>query len=240
MTFHEILQLLRIKERESGYLLENALSLKRYREKSNIQILRPSEAFYLPAVNSKARIKWGTVFIQEIFQFLGVADEDDGPHEPIFLVTIADKSHVTTDQPQQINVTRIKRQLGAGLRGLSYIGMIEPGYYNVIYDEIGKKQKNVVSWHGHFLVWGVTEEQLAKHLAKIKSRFTPIMPGLCAVHKKIIPPDQFGYKLWYVLKSPCKEYSIGKRHKPDEKLAQIDSSKIPDNSVPVIASSYFI
>ena len=169
MILHEILQLLRIKERESGYLLENALSLKRYREKSNFQILRPSEAFYLPAVNSKARIKWGAVFIQEIFQFFGVADEEDGPHEPIFLVTIADKSHVTTDQPQQINVKRIKRKLGAGLRGLSYIGMIEPGYYNVIYDEIGKQRKNVVSWHGHFLVWGVSEKQLAETPGKDKT-----------------------------------------------------------------------
>ena len=168
-------------------------------------------------MNSKARIKWGAVFIQEIFEFFGVTADEDGPLVPMFLVTVADKSHVTTDQPQQINVKRIKRKLGAGLRGLSYIGMIEPGYYNVIYDEIGKPRKNVVSWHGHFLVWGVTEEQLAKHLAKIKSRFTPIMRGLCAVHKKIIPPDQFGYKLWYVLKSPCKEYSIGKRRECDEK-----------------------
>jgi hypothetical protein len=70
MTLHEILQQLRIKERESGNLLNFALSLKRYREKSNIQILRPFEAFYLPAVNSKARIKWGAVFIQEIFPIL--------------------------------------------------------------------------------------------------------------------------------------------------------------------------
>jgi hypothetical protein len=195
MTLHEISQLLRIKERESGYLLENALSLKRYREKTNIQILRPSEVFFLPAVNAKARINWGTVFIQEIFQFFGITADEDGPHEPIFLVTIADKSHVTSHQPQQINLIRIKRKLGAGLRGLSYIGMIEPGYYNLIYDELGKKQKSLISWHGHFLVWGVAEERLAKHLAKIKSRFASIMPGLCAVHKKIIEPDQFGYKL---------------------------------------------
>ena len=142
--------------------------------------------------------------------------DEDGPHEPIFLVTIADKSHVTSDQPQHINLQRIKRKLGAGLRGLSYIGMIEPGYYNVIYDESGERRKNVVSWHGHFLIWGISKKQLEHHLAKIKSRFTPIMPGLCAVHKKIIPRDQFGYKLWYILKSPCKEYSIGKRRKPDE------------------------
>jgi hypothetical protein len=181
-------------------------------------VLKPSDAFYLPAVNSKARIKWGRIFIREIFQFFEItADEDDGPNEAMFLVTIADKSHVTSDQPQQINLIRIKRKLGSGLKGLSYIGMIEPGYYNVIYDESGKKQKNVASWHGHFLVWGIYKKDLVKHFGKVKSRFTSIMPGLCAVHQKAIEPGQFGYKLWYILKAPCKEYSIGKRHKPDQR-----------------------
>ena len=217
MTLHEILQLLRMKERESGYLLENALSLKRYREKSNIQILRPSESFYLPAVNSKARIKWGAVFIQEIFQFFGITADEDGPSKPIFLVTIADKSHVTTNQPQHINLSRIKRKLGVGLNGLSYIGMIEPGYYNAIYDEFGAQQRDVVSWHAHFLVWGISKKQLTHHLARMRPGFTPIMPSLCAVHQKAIEPDQFGYKLWYIVKSPCKEYSIGKRRKPHER-----------------------
>jgi len=99
--------------------------------------------------------------------------------------------------------------------------MIEPGYYNVIYDKLGNKRKNVVSWHGHFLVWDATKKQLAKHFEAIKPNFTPIMPGLCAVHKKIVPPDQFGYKLWYILKSPCKEYSIGQRRERDEKTGAV-------------------
>ena len=184
MTLNDTLKLLRIKEKNSGSLLNVALSLKRYREKSNAQILQASDAFYLPAVNSKARIKWGTVFIQEVVKFLGVPEDENGPNKPVFLVTIADKNHLTTDQPQQIQLRRIKRKIGAGLKGLSYVGMIEPGYYNVIYDELGKQRKNVVSWHDHFLVWGVSEEQLAKHLKAIKPRFTSIMPGLCAVHKK--------------------------------------------------------
>jgi hypothetical protein len=66
----------------------------------DIQILRPSDAFYLPAVNSKARIKWGTVFVREIFKFFGVADDGNGPATLVFLVTIADNSHVTTDQSE--------------------------------------------------------------------------------------------------------------------------------------------
>jgi hypothetical protein len=44
----------------------------------------------------------------------------------------------------------------------------------------------------------------------------PIMPDLCAVHKKEIESDQFGYKLWYIIKSPCKEYSIGRRRECDK------------------------
>ena len=85
------------------------------------------------------------------------------------------------------------------------VGMIEPGYYNVIYDELGKKQKSVVSWHGHFLVWGISRKDLQQHLKTIKAQCTPIMPGLCAVHQKLIELGQFGYKLWYILKSPLVE-----------------------------------
>jgi hypothetical protein len=227
MTLNETLKVLRIKEKQSASLLKHALSLKRNCVKSNYQLFGNPNSFSLPAVNSKARIKWGTTFIREIFDFFGTGDYKNGPTTPLFLVTIADKSHLTTDQPQPINLSKIKRKLGSGLVGLSYIGMIEPGYYNVIYDELGAQRKNVVSWHGHFVVWGVTEKRLAKHLQKIKPRFTPIMPGLCTVHKKRIPTDQFGYKLWYILKAPRKEYSIGRRRECDDKTG---AAKFKQNS----------
>jgi hypothetical protein len=147
MDLSQTLYLVSEKEKASGLLLKSALSLKRHRKRSDQAILRRSDAFYLPAVNTKARIKWGRVFIQGIYKFFDIADDDDGPHEPVFLVTIADRSHLTTDQRQKIDLQGIKRKLGSGLKGLSYIGMIEPGYYNTIYDQ-AEKQKNVISWHG--------------------------------------------------------------------------------------------
>ena len=210
MNLSETLELLREKEKQSGSLLKSALSLKRYRKWSNLSVLQGSDAFYLPTVNSKARIKWGHEFIRQIYQFFNLDDDDDGPTEPVFLVTLAEKSGLTTDQSQHINLQGIKRKLGSGLKGLSYIGMIEPGHYSNIYQD-DEKLKNVISLHGHFLVWGVTEKGIYRHLKQIKPRFTPIMPSLCAVHKKEIQPDQFGYKLWYIVKSPRKEYSIGRR-----------------------------
>jgi hypothetical protein len=220
MTLDETLKLLITKEKKTGYLLQKSLSLKRYRQEPNINILQPSDAFYLPAVNSKARIKWGRIFIRQIFQLLQIPDDKCDPDEPVFLLTIADKSHLTTVQPQQINISGIKHKIAGALKGLSYIGMIEPGYYNAIYDEFGAQQKNVISWHGHFLVWGINQKDLVRHLARVKSRFTPIMRGLRAVHQKMIEPGQFGYKLWYMLKSPCKEYSIGKRRERAQKTGE--------------------
>jgi hypothetical protein len=217
MNLDQTLELLRKQEKQSGSLLYSAISLKRYRKLSSLSILRGSDIFYLPAVNCKARIKWGHEFILQIYQFFILEEGDDGPIEPVFLVTLAEMSGLTTDQPQPINLSRMKRKLAGALKGLSYIGMIEPGYYNNIYNRTGEKQKDTVSWHGHFLVWGVTEKDLNRHLNKIKPRFTPIMRGLCAVHKKRIPPGQFGYKLWYIIKSPRREYSIGRRRTPDEK-----------------------
>jgi hypothetical protein len=178
MNLSETLELLRMKERESGFLFKHALSLKRNRVNSTFQLVRNSDAVALSAINSKARIKLGTAFIREIFDFFGINGSTNGPDEPVLLVTIADKSHLATDHPQQIQLSLIKRKIGAGLIGLSYIGMIEPGYYNAIYDEFGNQRKNVVSWHGHFIVWGITEKQLRKHLAKIKSRYTPICLGV--------------------------------------------------------------
>src|SRR5580704_11366216 len=147
MNLSETLELLRTKEKQSGSLLESALSLKRYRKWSNLPVLHGSDAFYLPAVNYKARIKWGREFIRKLYHFFNLADDDDGPIKPIFLVTLAEKSALTTDQARPINLSRIKRKLTAGMVGLSYIGMIEPGYYNIIFDQAGEKQNNVVSWH---------------------------------------------------------------------------------------------
>ncbi len=216
MNLNQTLELLRRRERKSASMVKSALSLKRHRQWMSLPILYPSEAFYLPAVNTRARIKWGRIFITNVFQFFDIAADENGPNEPVFFVTVADKSHLTTDQPQQINLGCIKGKLASGLKGLSYIGIIEPGYFNNIYSSAGRIERNVVSWHGHFLVWGISREQLAQHLRRIKPRFTPTMPRMNAVHYKEINRDQFGYKLWYIIKSPSKEYSIGRRRKLDK------------------------
>jgi hypothetical protein len=222
MNLLETLKLLRKKEKKAGSLLKEALSFRRYQQRHvNLDILEPSDAFYLPAVNASARIKWGRIFIREVFGFFAIPDNEIYPSEPAFLVTLSDKSLVTSAEPQKIDLQRMRRKLGGRLRGLNYIGMIEPAYYNNIYDDHGRNIKGMVSWHGHFLVWGIEQKILAKHVKKLNNRFKAIMPNFAAADQKQIEYGQFGYKLWYIVKSPCKEYSVGKRSKPDKKTGVI-------------------
>ena len=157
MNLIETLHLLYAKEKTNGALLQSALAIKRHRQLSNLPILDASNAYYLPATNTKARTKWGRVFIEGIFKFFNIADNNRGPQEPVFFVTIADKAHLTTEDQQKIKLRSIKRKLGSGLMGLNYIGMIEPGYYANIYKS-DEKLRNVVSWHAHFIVWGISRK----------------------------------------------------------------------------------
>jgi hypothetical protein len=180
MRTSDLVQRLEIARRElalesAGSLLKEALSLRRYHQRHlNLDVLEPSDAFYLPAVNSSARIKWGRSFIREVFGFFAIPDDGIYPSEPVFLVTLSDKSLMTSAEPQHLNLQAIKRKLSGKLRGLNYIGVIEPGYYNSIYDDDGDSARAMVSWHGHFLVWGIEQEALAKHVKKLNRKFKAI------------------------------------------------------------------
>jgi hypothetical protein len=37
----------------------------------------------------------GNCLSKKIFDFFGIADDENGPVKPVFLLTIADKSHLT-------------------------------------------------------------------------------------------------------------------------------------------------
>jgi hypothetical protein len=70
---------------------------------------------------------------------------------------------------------------------------------------------------GSLLKEGVKQKALARHVKKLNVEFKGIMPNFKVAHQKQIEYGQFGYKLWYIVKSLCKEYSVGKLSEPDEK-----------------------
>jgi hypothetical protein len=118
MILTETLKVLRMKEMETGHLLKDALSLQRSCVSSNFHFLRNSDAFPLLTVNSKARIKWGTVFVEEMFDFFKIADDENGPTDPLFLVTIADKFHFNHGSAAANQFIANQTQTRSGINGL--------------------------------------------------------------------------------------------------------------------------
>lgn len=202
-------------EHESGKALKRALSLPGYYNRTNFEILRRVEAFYLPAVNVHARLKWASACLQEICWRSSNDEKNERLHKFVFLITLADRAHITSARCEEVELQNIRRKFGGALQGLNYIGMIEPGYYNVIYDAADKKEKNMISWHGHFIVWGQDRRELSRWKKKISSRIEPVVPRRPAVHIKRIPSGQLCQRLCYIIKSPRTEYSIGRRSTPD-------------------------
>jgi hypothetical protein len=207
MNLKKALKYFRQQEEQSGQLLLDAVC--RDKKKSHGMLIS-ANSLYLPAVNTKARIEWGTSLIRNLFEFFTIPGTDSDPEIPVFFVTLADKSLITTAEPQKINVRLFERKLGGRLRGLNYVGMIEPAYYYNAFDEDSEKTPPLVSWHGHFLVWGTGRKRLSRIIKKLNTKLEAVMPDFAAAHWKRVERGKFGKKICYVAKSPCKEYSIGK------------------------------
>jgi hypothetical protein len=207
MNLKQILKYFRRQEKQSGQLLLDAVCKDK---KSNYDMLTSANSLYLPAVNTKARIQWGTLLIEELFAFFTISEKASDPEIPVFLVTLADKSLITTAQPQQIGIELFKRTLGGRMRGLNYIGMIEPAFYYNAFDLMGRQTPSLVSWHGHFLVWGVSRKRLSRTIKKLNSKLEAVMLDFAAAHWKQVERGKFGQKICYIAKSPFKEYSIRK------------------------------
>jgi hypothetical protein len=207
MNLKKTLKYFRQQEKQSGQLLLDALWKD---TKKKYGMLISANSLYLPAVNIRARINWGTSIIRELFACFKIPEKASDPEIPVFLVTLADKSLVTTAEPQIIDIELFKRKLGGRLRGLNYIGMIEPGYYYNAFDTMGQQTPPLVSWHGHLLVWGISRKRLSRTIKKLNSKLEAVMPNFAAAHWKRVERGKFGKKICYIAKSPCKEYSVGK------------------------------
>lgn len=215
MHFLETIDFIRERENENNELLEKALSISRYYDQNNAERLRRSEAWYLPAVNSRARIKWASAWLSEMHKCFGAQEDDEVSRIRFYLITIADRAHLFDAGKVGIDFRSIRRKLGGALQGLNYVGMIEPGYFNAIYDRDDVLLKNKVSWHGHFLVWGTSRAKLERWRRKRGARIACAIPHRCSIHIKRLRADQLGHRVGYINKSPSREYSVGRRKKLD-------------------------
>jgi hypothetical protein len=192
---------------------------------SDRQLLQGPNGRFLYAVNKRGRQLWSRALASEFSQFFGVGLGHLYPDQPLFLVTLADRSCVTAHDAKEIDIAGFIRQLRQGLMGLSYLAMIEPAYYVNIVNTPYFSGKRAVSWHVHAVCWGESRNQIKSRIDRLNNmagNFRPIAEGIPAAHVKGIPRTfarayHLAIKFGYILKSPKYSYRIYRRSRPSPK-----------------------
>ena len=191
--------------------IEEARNLSIFRRFYYLQLLNSAPP-WLNAVSPKARIRWGELVCEEFSNHFHLGPDKPEPRQHIFLVTLCDRRCCTAHQEKNVNVPGFIRILRRGLRGLSYLGIIEPAYYVNVCEGARIHGKRLISWHLHLLAWGISPREMKKRISGLNKSgvLLPIADGLAAAHQKRISNGKLADKFCYIMKAPKKAYRLFK------------------------------
>jgi hypothetical protein len=191
--------------------IEEARSLSLFRRSLDLQLL-DDDPRWMSAVSSGARVRWGELVCQEFSDHFHLGPDKPEPQRRIFLVTLCDRRCCTSHQEKEIDIRGFIQRLRRGLRGLSYLGMIEPAYYVNVCKGTHVHGKRLVSWHLHLIAWGESRPCIKTRIENLNKEgiLLPIADGLAAAHQKRISKGKLSDKFCYMLKAPKKAYRLYK------------------------------
>jgi hypothetical protein len=175
------------------------------------RLLKDHAAAQLLAVNEKARVAWGNAICLQIERHFDITDEHLHPGQPVYLLTLVDLACCTPPDGKSIDLDFIAAQLRHGLKGLSYVGMIEPAYYVNIAPGTNVQSKRLVSWHLHAVAWGKTQRRMRRLISRLNRMdgyYQPIANNRAGAHFRTIRKNTLPKTLAYILKSPTLSYRI--------------------------------
>jgi hypothetical protein len=206
---------LRQQELRTGFKLRLAIeggrNLSPLQRSHYLQLLH-ADPRWLNAVNPRARIRWGELICEEFSKHFHLGSTQPEPDQRLFLVTLCDRRCCTSHQEENIDIASFIRLLRRGLRGLSYLGMIEPALYSNVCEGARIHGKRMVSWHVHLLAWGESRSAIKARIERLNKEgiLLPIADGLAAAHQKRISKGKLASKVAYMLKAPRKAYRVYK------------------------------
>lgn len=177
--------------------------------------------FDLSAVNSFSRRIWAEALSNELSRFFCDGGDGTTHNRNVYFVSLMDITCARSpeDRLTEADLELIKNRLRHGLRGYSYLGMIEPAYYVNLQHGVRYNGKRCMFWHLHALVWGVSRKELKKRLRKsvVAGRYVSIADGLAPTHVRTIKRGRLPAHVAYLAKSPSKGYRLSVRDREDDK-----------------------
>jgi hypothetical protein len=178
----------------------------------DLALLSRREARNLRAVNPRSQRIWNDAFATTVIDRL-IDHKSEETRADVFLVTLCDISCVTEIDDRNPRIASFKTKLRKGIRGLSFIGTIEPGYYTNIQAGAQVAHKKCVSWHLHVLVWGIEEKVLRSLIRGLNrsGKYRAIAPDKRGADCRKVKKHQLPEVLGYVLKPPTVAYRVSIR-----------------------------
>jgi hypothetical protein len=211
-------------ERLSDQELQLAFEKSRKRDsitQKDLQLVDPCSALDLCCINHSARILWSKAVFNEFQEYFELDEDRQYPDQPLFFVTLTDVSCTTDHDAPWVDIYKFKRKLQSGLRGLNYVGMVEPGLYVNVAPGTRWSNKKAASWHLHAICWGENRRQMKARFRRLnrEGRYLSIMESQRGADQKEIVDSRLPKnrdrtfledKLRYLLKSPKNAYRIYK------------------------------
>jgi hypothetical protein len=178
----------------------------------DLALLSRREARNLRAVNPRSQRIWNDAFATTVMDRL-IDHKSEETRADVFLVTLCDISCVTEIGDRNPRIASFKTMLRKGIRGLSFIGVIEPGYYTNIQAGAQVAHKKCVSWHLHVLVWGIEETSLRSLIKDLNrsGKYRAMAHDKPGAHCKKVQKHQLPEVLGYILKPPTIAYRLSIR-----------------------------
>lgn len=185
------------------------------RPEREIRRLGRREAGELGAQNPYAREYWMRALGARLCREVGARAPDWTPRVPVFFVTLIDESQIVypagwergwRSNPE---IATIHHHYRRALRGLDYLGMLDPALYVSAQQVQGVPR--FLLWHAHALVWNTSEAELDAWAARVRPTMSAYLPYASAVDCRRIRARDLRQLIWYANKTPYKQYQVWRR-----------------------------
>lgn len=165
--------------------------------------LHPDNAKLMYAVNMQSRMDFVRIAHRHISEFFERRGDTHG-----HWITIAPGQFtMSMDEAADFDVRRLHHWVYQALRGMHYIGMVEPGYYEIRVSPI--EVVHFVSWHVHLLA--CINPDASAILSRAESNCGPTLGGP-PVHCEDYKRNTLLKRVYYMMKTPWKR--MRKRRRP--------------------------
>ncbi|MGO8468024.1 hypothetical protein AB9F45_26050 [Rhizobium leguminosarum] len=153
------------------------------------------------AINMHSRIAFAEAAAPKLDSYL----RDHEIRQVWFVDLVSDQFIYPLAHANRIKFEELKSWVKKQLPGCNYLGGIDAGYY-LNGSVVTGTREPAICWHAHLMVWGVSEQKLARLAARTNSRYRAGWEGATAFFFREWDSSRAVGRAMYALKAPLSEY----------------------------------